>query len=262
MTERACPTAETRASRFRAPPHRGQSDAGPGGGYSDSAGDRRVVVAAAADAVHTPVSASETAGCGDRSGRTRDSRATHSGLQIASPGRLTTRSPLPASRYECRPLHSPETRNGRRPAGTVARRGPPDPSSVVTGVGSPPPAATRDRLPRTRPNRITPSSFHVPPVPMATGTTSRDGWPVGSTILSSSSVKKPIERPSGDQNGNLAPVVSGSPCAMTESTEPAGRQRRPTGSWSRAARTKDGGVGIPPHPPAVVRDRRHRVPRS
>src|ERR1700756_1686150 len=55
---------------------------------------------------------------------------------------------------------------------------------------------------------MTPSRFQLPPRPNGAPQTATARPPSKLTFFSFPSAKKPIDRPSGDQNGNVAPSVS------------------------------------------------------
>src|SRR5262245_16361255 len=65
---------------------------------------------------------------------------------------------------------------------------------------------------------MTPSRFQDPPTPSASQSV-RDGPPPLSMRFNFLSAKKPIERPSGDQNGEKASSVPGSGCAESSVRE-------------------------------------------
>src|SRR5262245_56659673 len=88
------------------------------------------------------------------------------------------------------------------------------PSIVVISRAGPPDAAIRERPRVAEPTMITPSRFHVPP--RATGVSASD-WeepPAMSIRYSLLPAKNPMARLSGDQNGNAAPSVPESGCAV------------------------------------------------
>src|ERR1700693_6098729 len=92
---------------------------------------------------------------------------------------------------------------------------------MVRGKTSPPAADTRySRRVAPVPNTITPSRFHVPPLP-AKALATEIGGPQVISIFSSVErfAKKPIQRLSGDQHGNSAPSVPASERAARESKE-------------------------------------------
>ena len=75
-------------------------------------------------------------------------------------------------------------------------------SRVVTGSGVPPAAGIRISGPlQICWNTIVPSAFQVPPRPLFASQSGTTGPPRASILLSFPPVKKPIQRPSGDQNG-------------------------------------------------------------
>ena len=87
---------------------------------------------------------------------------------------------------------------------------------------------------------MTPSVFHVPPRPPTTGASVWGAPPPRSGRLSAPPAKKPTDRPSGDQNGKVAPSVPFSACAVvaardrtqsrdTPSSEATNTIRRPSG---------------------------------
>src|SRR5262245_65067360 len=97
-----------------------------------------------------------------------------------------------------------------------AARGP----IVVTAAGSPPPADTRISGPVTLgANTMTPSAFHVPPLPLVAAVSVCGAPPPRSNRLSAPGAKKPTERPSGDQKGAVAPSVPGKGCAVAVDSE-------------------------------------------
>ena len=82
--------------------------------------------------------------------------------------------------------------------------------------GIPPSAETRCNAPvDDGAKTITLSRFHVPPRPNSASHTTIAGPPSMRILLSLPSAKKPIERLSGDQNGNVASSVPGRTCAST-----------------------------------------------
>src|SRR5262245_5086968 len=91
------------------------------------------------------------------------------------------------------------------------------------GTGSPPFADTRARgEPGLRPNTIVPSSLHVPPPNSGDVDIETIVVTDPSARLRRFSVpwaKNPMDRPSGDQNGEIAFSVLGSGCAVAASSE-------------------------------------------
>ena len=71
---------------------------------------------------------------------------------------------------------------------------------------------------RNCPNTITSSWLHVPPTPAGTPYTVCGAPPVRSMVLSSVLVKNPMERLSGDQNGDAASSVPRRACDSNESS--------------------------------------------
>src|SRR5262245_28930920 len=87
-------------------------------------------------------------------------------------------------------------------------------------TGAPPAAGTRDMpLPPKAEKRITPSRFHVPPVPTPTSQSVAGRPPLTSTFFNLPLAKKPIKRLSGDQKGWVAPSAPSSGLASEEASE-------------------------------------------
>src|SRR5580704_7860679 len=83
-------------------------------------------------------------------------------------------------------------------------------SIFVIGVGVPPVALTRKRgAAGVGEKIITPSAPHAPPRDSDASATTCAEPPLRSIVFSLASAKKPSERLSGDQKGNIAPFVSG-----------------------------------------------------
>src|SRR5215510_7843843 len=68
-------------------------------------------------------------------------------------------------------------------------------------------------------NTITPSAFHVPPAPLEAAASVSGAPPPRSSRFNEPWAKKPIARPSGDQNGNAAPAVPDSGCFVVVANE-------------------------------------------
>ncbi len=82
-------------------------------------------------------------------------------------------------------------------------------------------------LPRPCENRMTPSAFQLPPKPPLTGVSVSGAPPPTSSRLRASIVKNPIDRLSGDQNGNEAPSVPGRGCAVVAAKARSNRRDTP-----------------------------------
>src|ERR1700722_12406439 len=85
-------------------------------------------------------------------------------------------------------------------------------SGVDMRVGVPPVADTRYNPSSNPPlgvKTITPSLFHVPPRPEAASQIVCTGPPATLSFFNFPSAKNAMDFPSGDQNGNRAPSVSG-----------------------------------------------------
>src|ERR1051325_224670 len=93
---------------------------------------------------------------------------------------------------------------------------------MVTGEGRPPEDCTRIK-PAVPAKTMVPSRLHVPPPPGGASQMVCGGPPEGATFFSLLSAKKPMDCPSGDQNGNSAPSVRSSRCGLNE---PSGRIQR------------------------------------
>src|SRR5215472_4812493 len=90
-------------------------------------------------------------------------------------------------------------------------------SSDVTGEALPPASETRSSLLSFAVNRITPSRLQVPGVGPTSAKVSI-GPPDKATFFSLPPEENPINRPSGDQKGNVAFSVPGSGSADGESS--------------------------------------------
>src|SRR5207253_7139387 len=102
-----------------------------------------------------------------------------------------------------------------------------------TGIGVPPADDTfeiGEKMSGVK--RIVPSAFHVPPRPLAASQTTSTEPPSLAIFFNFPSAKKPMNLPSADQNGNCAPVVSGSGTACSEPSERI-QSCRPVGSVRR-----------------------------
>src|SRR5271169_2744837 len=92
-----------------------------------------------------------------------------------------------------------------------------DGSNFVSGVGVPPLALTcMSAAVGAGENTITPPGPHAPPRPIVTSQTTCDAPPSISIVFNLFPAKYPMERPSGDQNGKIASLVSGSARASLE----------------------------------------------
>ena len=115
---------------------------------------------------------------------------------------------------------------------------------VVTGAGAPPAAETRNRpLVTVGANTMVPSRFQVPPTPMIASQRVTGGPPATSIFFSLPRAKKPMNRPSGDQNGNAPPSV------------PEARALLPHRTTGPPARLPASGVDTKGDAPAVRRKR-------
>ena len=105
----------------------------------------------------------------------------------------------------------------------------------MTGAGTPPSSATRNRAPLIfGAKTITPSRFHVPPRGVAASHRVCAGPPARAIFLSLPCAKNPRFRPSGDQNGNVAPSVPGIGRASSESSGRTQRRVGPPSSLTKA----------------------------
>ena len=89
-------------------------------------------------------------------------------------------------------------------------------------------------------NTIVPSRFQVPPTPRPASHRVTGGPPVTSIFFSLPWAKKPMNRLSGDQNGNAPPSVPGSTCASTASNDRTARADRPAVLTPKATRWPSG----------------------
>src|SRR5215475_6212318 len=86
-------------------------------------------------------------------------------------------------------------------------------------TGAPPVAGTPNTPPAPKAEkRITPSRFHVPPLPTPTSQSVAGRPPLTSTFFNLPLAKKPIKRLSGAQKGKVAPSVPSSGLASEEAS--------------------------------------------
>src|SRR6266850_7720359 len=85
-----------------------------------------------------------------------------------------------------------------------------DESSLVISTGSPPEADKRNiPLNTLGEKRIVPSAFQAPPRPLGASASTSTNPPERSAFLSFPFAKNPMDRPSDDQKGWVAPSVPG-----------------------------------------------------
>src|SRR5205085_7447701 len=100
------------------------------------------------------------------------------------------------------------------------------PLVFVTSTGAPPPAATRLIGAKRRVKTIVcPSGLQLPPRPSGAAHNMTAFPPETGIFFSALSRKKAIQRPSGDQNGNIALAVPWSCRGISESSERTQRGR-------------------------------------
>ena len=118
----------------------------------------------------------------------------------------------------------------------------------VTATGWPPDAGTRNNgLAADGVNRIVPSSFQSPPRPFAALASVCGAPPATSILFKLPSAKKPIERPSGDQNGNAPPSVPSSGCGTADASERTDSRETPSTDATKA-------TVLPRETPRTMRD--------
>src|SRR6266545_3960164 len=88
---------------------------------------------------------------------------------------------------------------------------------------------------------MTPSLFQVPPLPSPASQRASAGPPAASIFFNFPEAKKPIDRPSGDQNGYDASSVPGSARGASSSKERTQRRVLPEASRAEKDRRRPSG---------------------